>query len=146
MVEEYLDKFGTKDSKQQVIIKDKYGHAAGMVVRNEDGRHTITLTDNPLSFLMTMFVVHSNICINDIEKEIFSIWAELPVGEWKEEHQQKFSQTLLFYFYELKITGKYKLLPPEFESTISKLPDDFIPNIEKPLTKEVTDIFNKIYG
>ena len=128
------------------IVRNKKGNVAGSVIKNEDGRNTIIVGENPdyISGLMSIFTIFSE-DISSEQKEKFSNWADLPRNIWSTKHKEYFAHSMLFYFKELKQSDMINKITPQIANVIKLLPSDYKPTTNKPLSNDVIKIFDSLF-
>jgi hypothetical protein len=122
------------------------GAVAGSVQKDDSGRSTITVPPNSdyTSFLFSTFIIIADSLDElPVDRSIFTKWAGFP-DTWTSNHKQYFALAMLQHFDDAK--KELDRIPSAIRDSISKLPEVNLPALHRPLTEEVRQFFNSLFG
>ena len=140
-----FDNLSANSANFESATFNKNGEIAGSVIKNADGRHTITANDNAdtSAMLMSICLIFAN-DLDNSQRISFSKWVGLPIGNWTQTHQQLCAQALLHYFMEAKVSGGN--LPPSVLRALQSFSPQVLPQLKYPLTDEIRTLFSSLFG
>lgn len=114
------------------------------VVRDQ-GRDKIDISKKGGGFIDLMasiiYVIAEDMLTTE-DKNTFSIWANLPISYWGDEHKKAFAIAELHFFKDAERSGFE--IPPEFLKAFKPIPVEQLPPLAKPLSAGIVAIFKKI--
>ena len=124
------------------------GKFAGKVRRDPDGSNVIQVGPNASFDLCTSLFALLSDNLKDEDRVIFARWTGLSPSPWTDQHRETFVLALTHHFHDLKKRGVAvpNALKGAVEQIIATFPPNMLPPLDRPLTNEVRDMFNRMFG
>ena len=123
---------------------NKNGELSGGVEQLPDGRYiTHASGDRDFSSLImqTAFVFSEN--LDEKQRNLFSIWAQLPTNCWSVDHKRFFVLALLHYYMELHNSNE--IITEPLSNFIRSMPPRVLPPLGKDLSDEIRRLFKGLF-